>query len=148
VRQMPAVASQPQIVSRANTASYRPPRGLRAGVRLHIHMLRAEERLPVARQVLHHIGELAPAVVALAGISPRVLLVKTVPPPPAPPLTKFSSDISSPSLLAQNLLLNLAGNLGSAVRVALKSIGIVLFYDIARHTPSAAPKLCSVHPSR
>ena len=45
--------------------------GLRAGVRLHVHMLAAENlQGPVARQVLHHVGILAAAVVA----PPRVAL--------------------------------------------------------------------------
>ena len=44
--------------------------GLRSGVRLHVGMLGAEKLLgAVARQVLDHIGELAAAVVALAGIA-------------------------------------------------------------------------------
>ena len=45
--------------------------GLGAGVRLHVGVLGAEELLgPVARQVLHHVAELAAAVVA----PPRVAL--------------------------------------------------------------------------
>ena len=49
--------------------------GLRAGVRLHVGVLGAEELLgAVARQVLHDVGELAAAVVALAGIAFGVLV--------------------------------------------------------------------------
>ena len=48
---------------------------LRAGVRLHVRVLGAEELLgAVAREVLHHVGELAAAVVALAGIALGVLV--------------------------------------------------------------------------
>ena len=44
--------------------------GLRSGMWLDIGMLRAKQLLgPVARQILDHIGKLAAAVVALAGIS-------------------------------------------------------------------------------
>ena len=49
--------------------------GRRAGVRLHVGVLGAEELLgAIARQVLHHVGELASAVVALAGIAFGVLV--------------------------------------------------------------------------
>ena len=49
--------------------------GLRAGVRLHVGMLGAEELLgAVAGQVLDDVGELAAAVVALAGIAFRVFI--------------------------------------------------------------------------
>ena len=49
--------------------------GRRAGVRLHVGVLGSEELLgAVARQVLHHVGELASAVVALAGIAFGVLV--------------------------------------------------------------------------
>ncbi len=45
--------------------------GLRAGVRLHVDMLAAEDLLgPVARQILHHVGVFAAAVVA----PPRIAL--------------------------------------------------------------------------
>ena len=44
--------------------------GLRAGVRLHIGVLGAKDLLgPVARQVLHHVGELAAAVVAASRVA-------------------------------------------------------------------------------
>ena len=44
--------------------------GLRAGVRLHIDVLAAEDLLgAIAGQVLHHVGVLAAAVVAAAGIA-------------------------------------------------------------------------------
>ena len=47
----------------------------RAGMRLHVGVLGAEELLgAIARQVLDHIGELASAVVALAGITLGVLV--------------------------------------------------------------------------
>ena len=49
--------------------------GLRAGMRLHVGVLGAEELLgAIARQVLHDIGEFAAAVVALAGIALGVLV--------------------------------------------------------------------------
>ena len=49
--------------------------GRRAGVRLHVGVLGAEELLgAVARQVLDHVGKLASAVVALAGIALGVLV--------------------------------------------------------------------------
>jgi hypothetical protein len=49
--------------------------GLRAGVRLHVGVLGAEELLgAVAGQVLDDVGELAAAVVALAGIALGVLV--------------------------------------------------------------------------
>ena len=49
--------------------------GGRAGVRLHVRVLGAEQLLgAIARQVLHHVGELAPAVIALAGIALGVLV--------------------------------------------------------------------------
>ncbi len=49
--------------------------GRRAGVRLHVGVLGAEELLgAIARQVLDHVGELASAVIALAGIALGVLV--------------------------------------------------------------------------
>ena len=49
--------------------------GLRAGMRLHVGVLGAEQLLgAVARQVLHDVGELASAVVAFAGIAFGVLV--------------------------------------------------------------------------
>ena len=49
--------------------------GLRSGVRLHVGMLGAEQLLrAIARQVLDDVGELASAVVALAGISLGILV--------------------------------------------------------------------------
>ena len=49
--------------------------GLRAGVRLHVDVLGAEELLgALAGQVLDDVGELAAAVVALAGIAFGVLV--------------------------------------------------------------------------
>ncbi len=49
--------------------------GLRAGMRLHVGILGAEELLgALARQVLDDIGEFAAAVVALARIAFRVLI--------------------------------------------------------------------------
>ncbi len=49
--------------------------GLRSGMRLHVGMLGAEQLLgAVARQVLHDVGELAAAVIALAGIAFGVLV--------------------------------------------------------------------------
>ena len=48
---------------------------LRTGVRLHVRVLGAEERLrPVAREVLDHVDDLAAAVVALAGVALGVLV--------------------------------------------------------------------------
>ena len=58
-----------------STAMYADGIGLRAGVRLHVRMLGAEELLgAIARQVLHHVGELAPAVVAPARVALGVLV--------------------------------------------------------------------------
>ena len=49
--------------------------GLRAGMRLHVDVFGAEKLLrAIARQVFHHVGELAAAVVALAGITFGVLV--------------------------------------------------------------------------
>ena len=49
--------------------------GLRAGVRLHVRVLCAEKLFrAVAGEVLDHVGEFAPAVVALAGIALGVLV--------------------------------------------------------------------------
>ena len=49
--------------------------GLRARVRLHVRKLSAENLLgPVARQVLHHVGVLASAVVAPAGVPLGILV--------------------------------------------------------------------------
>ena len=49
--------------------------GLRAGMRLHVDVLGAEKLFgAVAGQVLHHVGEFAAAVVALAGIAFGVLV--------------------------------------------------------------------------
>ena len=49
--------------------------GLRSGVRLHVDVLGAEQLAgAVAGQVLHHVGELAAAVVALPGIAFGVLV--------------------------------------------------------------------------
>ena len=52
------------------TAAKRLHVGLRAGVRLHVGVLGAKELLgPLPRQILHHVGEFAAAVVAFARIS-------------------------------------------------------------------------------
>src|ERR1017187_10038029 len=49
--------------------------GLRTRVRLHVHILRAEDLLgALARQVLHHVGVLATAVITLARIALRVFV--------------------------------------------------------------------------
>ena len=49
--------------------------GLRAGMRLHIGVIRAEQRLgAVNRQLLGDIGKLTPAVITLAGIALGVLI--------------------------------------------------------------------------
>ena len=49
--------------------------GLRSRVRLHVGMLRAKKFLdPLARQILDHVGKLASAVIALAGIPLRILI--------------------------------------------------------------------------
>ena len=49
--------------------------GLRAGMRLHVGILRAEQLFrAIARQVLHHVGEFAAAVIALARIAFRVFV--------------------------------------------------------------------------
>ncbi len=49
--------------------------GLRAGVRLHVRVLGAEELFgAVARQIFHHVGILAAAVVALAGVALRIFI--------------------------------------------------------------------------
>ena len=116
VRQMPAVGQiEPQNRIAGRTQRHIGRRvGLRAGVRLHVHMLRAEEPLgAVARQVLHHIGELASAVVALAGIALGVLVgedrARRLQHRAADKVLR--GDHLQPLVLAQNLLLNLAGNL-------------------------------------
>jgi hypothetical protein len=50
---------------------------LRAGVRLHVGMLRAEKlHGPVTRQGFYHISKLAAAIVAFARISLRILIGK------------------------------------------------------------------------
>ena len=72
MRQMPAMRQvQPkQRIPRLQDAHIRRRIRLRARVRLHIRMLRAEQLLrAIPRQRLHHIGILAAAVVALAGIA-------------------------------------------------------------------------------
>jgi hypothetical protein len=49
--------------------------GLRSRVRLHVGMFRAEKFLgPLARQIFDHVGKLASAVIALAGIALRILI--------------------------------------------------------------------------
>ena len=49
--------------------------GLGSGMRLHVGVFRSEQFLgPLARQLFHHVGKLAAAVVALAGISLGILV--------------------------------------------------------------------------
>ena len=62
-------------IARLNHRSVRRHVGGRAGVRLHVGMLGAEELFgAIARQILHHVGELASAVVTLTGISLGILV--------------------------------------------------------------------------
>jgi hypothetical protein len=50
---------------------------LRAGVRLHVHVLAAKDLFgAVARQVLHHVRVFAATVVAASGIPLRILVGK------------------------------------------------------------------------
>ena len=79
VREMPAMrqVQAENRVARLQDRRIRRHVGLRPGVRLHVGVLGTEQLLgAIARQVLHHIGELAAAVVALAGISLRILIRK------------------------------------------------------------------------
>ncbi len=62
-------------VARLNDRGVSSHVGGRTRVRLHVGVLGAEELLgAIARQVLHHVGELASAVIALAGIALGVLV--------------------------------------------------------------------------
>ena len=77
MRQVPAVRQvQPQNrVARLQHRHIRRRIGLRARVRLHIRMLRPKNLLrAVARQVLHHVGIFAPAVVASSRIALRIFI--------------------------------------------------------------------------
>ncbi len=87
--------------------------GLRAGVRLHVGVFGPKDLLgAVARQVLHHVGELASAVVALAGIALGVLVGEDG----AGRLQHRAADKVlrgdhlQPLVLAHDLMLDLAGN--------------------------------------
>ena len=87
--------------------------GLRAGVRLHVGVFRPEDLLgAVARQVLHHVGELASAVVALARIALGVLVGEDG----GGRLQHRAADKVlrgnhlQPLVLAHDLMLDLAGN--------------------------------------
>ena len=77
VRQVAAVR-QVQAENRVAGLQHRGVRclvGLRSRVRLHVNVFRAENFLAaLARQVLHHVGELAAAIVALARIALGVLV--------------------------------------------------------------------------
>ena len=101
VRQMPAMRQvEPQNrVARLQQRHVGCGIRLRAGVRLHIRVLRAEKLLrPVARQVLHHIRVLAAAVVALARIAFGILVGEDRSRrPPAPPGSQSSPRQSSPA---------------------------------------------------
>ena len=62
-------------VARLNDRGVRSHVGGRAGVRLHVGVLGAEQLLgAVARQILHHVGKFASAVIAFAGIAFGVLV--------------------------------------------------------------------------
>ena len=77
VRKMPAMREiQPENgIARLQHRGVGLHVGLRSRMRLNVGMLRTEQLLrPVARQVLDDIGKLAPAVIALAGISLGILV--------------------------------------------------------------------------
>ena len=77
MREVPAV-SQIQTKNCVARLQHRRVSGLirlRSRVRLHVGMLRAKKFLgPLARQILDHVGKLASAVIALAGIALRILV--------------------------------------------------------------------------
>ena len=77
MREVPAMS---QIQSKNRVAGLQHRRvsgliGLRSRVRLHVGILRAKKFLgPLARQLFHHVGKLASAVIPLAGIPFRIFV--------------------------------------------------------------------------
>ena len=110
--------------------------GLRAGVRLHVDVLAAEE-LPgaVARQVLHDVGVLAAAVVA----APRVALGIFIGEDRAGRLQHcfgdevFAGDHLQPLVLAESFLVNGGGHFG--VGLGKGEGHAVSHTEILRHNP-------------
>src|SRR5208337_1869196 len=89
--------------------------GLRAGVRLHVGMLRSKEFFgTLPRQIFDDIGKLASAVIALAGITFRVLVGEHGPGGFKHSLADkvFRSDQLQPFMLAANFVVDSVRNLG------------------------------------
>ncbi len=117
VRQMPAMR-QIQSQNRVSGLQHRHIGrrvGLRARVRLHIGMLRAEDLLgAIPRQVLHHVGKLAAAVVAASRI-PLGILIREYRPSRLQHGAAdevFRCDHLQPFVLAANLGIDGGGDLG------------------------------------
>ena len=120
VREVPAVRQghAEERVARLEDGHERGEVGLRAGVRLHVGVLGAEQLLrAVDRELLDLVHHLAAAVVALAREPSAYLLVSGVPMASMHrAAAKFSLAISSsPSLLAAHLPVDQARDLGIGV---------------------------------
>jgi hypothetical protein len=116
IQRMPMreVAAMSQIQAKNRVAGLQHRRvsgliGLRSGVRLHVGMFRAKKFLdPLARQIFDHVGKLASAVIALAGIPFRILVGEHGPGSFEHSLADkvFRSDQLQPFMLAANFVVD------------------------------------------